>query len=131
MQNSTRRRGPPLWKCKISRAGGVHRSGIAESHARYQSTARELRIPTRRRGPPLKNRGISRAATVHRSGNCRIPRVGSVHRPNIALSHARGRFIIFRISFSNIFEKNKINKRKSSFYANYIYREKIYEIRKG
>ena len=106
MQNSTRRRGPPLGKCKISRAGAVHRSGIAESHARDWSTAQKLQNSTRRRGPPLKNRRILRAGAVHRSEN-EESHAREVSTAKIALSHARGRFIIFRISFLTFSKKIK------------------------
>src|SRR5699024_11443399 len=55
MQNPTRRDGPPLRKCGISRAGAVHRSGNAEFHAQGWSTAQEMRNPTRWNSPPLGN----------------------------------------------------------------------------
>src|SRR5699024_4102167 len=77
MQNPTRRNGPPLGKCRISRAGILHRSRNAESRAVEQSTARKMQNLTRRRAPPL--------------GKCRIPRAGMVHRSENAESHAQGR----------------------------------------
>src|SRR5699024_4029243 len=60
---------------RFPRAVPVHRSGIAESHARESSTAQELCIPTRGSAPPPRNRRTLRAGVVHRSG--------------IAESHAR------------------------------------------
>src|SRR5699024_8343112 len=74
MQNPTRGRGPPLRKCRIPRAGEVHRSGNAESHALEGSTTREIQKPTCWSRPPL--------------GKCRILRAGTVHRSRIAESHA-------------------------------------------
>src|SRR5699024_12161745 len=85
---------PPLGNCRILRVETIHRSGIAESHARQRSTAQELRNPgavtfhlseiaeshARQRSitqelqnlthgnvPPLRNRGIDRKSVVHRS----------------------------------------------------------------
>src|SRR5699024_4679617 len=60
---------------RFPRAVPVHRSGIAESHARESSTAQELCISTRGRVPPPRNR--------------RTLRVGVVHRSRIAEFHAR------------------------------------------
>ena len=53
--------------CGIPRAVTAHRSGIAESHARERSTARESPNPTRWKDPPLRNREIPRAGRFHRS----------------------------------------------------------------
>src|SRR5699024_12111147 len=94
LRNHTRRSHPPLGNCRIIRVETIHRSEIAESHARQRSTAQELRNPgavtihlseiaeshARQRSitqelqnlthgnvPPLRNRGIPRAGSVHRS----------------------------------------------------------------
>src|SRR5699024_12032829 len=42
----------------------VHRSGIADFHARECSTAQELYFLTRGNGPPLRNSRIPRAVAV-------------------------------------------------------------------
>ena len=131
MQNPTRGNSLPLRNREISRAATVHRSEIAEFHAREVSTAQKLQNSTRGKCPPL--------------GKCRILRAGVIHRSEIAEFHAwepstaqeshfltRGEDLSSsEYLFLTFSKKNKINKRKSSFYANYIYREKIYEIRKG
>src|SRR5699024_8343113 len=49
--------------------GSLHRSEIAESHARERSTAQEMQNPTRWKGPPLGKFRNLRAGAVHRSGN--------------------------------------------------------------
>ena len=66
---------PVLRNCGFSRAGEVHRSGIASSHARERSIAQEQQNLTRGNGPPLRNR--------------RIPRAGVVQPPENTESHAR------------------------------------------
>ena len=98
------------------RAGVCYRSGIAESHARGCSIARELQNPTRWRDPSPRNRGIPRAGVFYRSGiaeshalerstaqeshnptrrkgpplrNRGIPRAGVVYRSEIVESHAQ------------------------------------------
>src|SRR5699024_7470516 len=77
MQNPTRGSSPSLRKCRILRAGAVHRSGIAESRAQEGSTAHESQNLTRGNVPPLRN--------------CKISRAGRLHRSEIAESHARQR----------------------------------------
>src|SRR5699024_1019059 len=94
-ENLTRWRAPPLGNRGISRAGTVHhsgiaeshaqegstaqeswnlaagtvhRSGIGESHARQRSTAQQSRNLARRKSPAPRNRRILRAGRVHRSG---------------------------------------------------------------
>src|SRR5699024_8966808 len=68
LQNPTRGNVPPLGKCRIPRAGVIHRSEIAESHAQEPSTTQESQNLTRRSVPPLRNSRILRAGAVHRSG---------------------------------------------------------------
>ena len=46
--NPTRGSGPPLGNCVISRAGIVHRPGMAEFHAVESSIARESQNPRAR-----------------------------------------------------------------------------------
>src|SRR5699024_11352520 len=60
----TRGSSPPLRNCGIPRAGVVHRSGIAKSHARERSIARESCNPTRGNSPSLRNREIPRAGHI-------------------------------------------------------------------
>src|SRR5699024_11615194 len=59
---------PPHVKRDETRAGGVHRPGIAKSHALEVSTAQKSKHPTRWIGPPPRNCKISRAGSLHRSG---------------------------------------------------------------
>src|SRR5699024_2289641 len=65
---------PSLRNRRISRAGTVHRSEMAESHVLENSIAQKSQNSTRRSSPPLRN--------------CIIPRVGRLHRSEIAKSHA-------------------------------------------
>src|SRR5699024_10441128 len=69
-QSTARWRVPSLRNCRISRAGAVHRSGIAESHALEASTAQESQNLTRGASPTPRSRRIPRAGWLHRS---RIP----------------------------------------------------------
>src|SRR5699024_296779 len=72
LQNSTRRRGPPLKNRRILRAGAVHRSEIVESHAREVSTARKMQNFTRGNGPPLRKCRILRAVDTSRARDSTI-----------------------------------------------------------
>src|SRR5699024_11409923 len=60
--------GPLLRNSSILRAGVVHSSEIAGSHAWEQSIARESGNLTRGSSPSLRNRGFLRVGAVHRSG---------------------------------------------------------------
>src|SRR5699024_1584796 len=75
--------------CRISRAGRVHRSEIAEFHARECSIARKSENFARRSSPPLRNRRILRAGRAYRSGIAESPRAGVVHRSEIVKSCAQ------------------------------------------
>src|SRR5699024_7295043 len=102
MQRSTLGSSTSLGNYIISRAGMVHRSRIAESHALGQFITQELQNLTRRKGPPLRNRGISRReqSTARESENLTrgsvpplrnrgISRAGRVQHPEIAESYAQ------------------------------------------
>src|SRR5699024_2050847 len=60
---------PPLGKCRISRAGSVHRSENAESHAVEPSIARKMQNLTRRSSPSLRNYAFPRAGMIHHAEN--------------------------------------------------------------
>ena len=90
MRISTRGNGPPLRKCRIPRAGTVHRSGNAESHAQDWSTAQKLHFPARWRGPSRRNYAFPRAVTVHRSENAESHAVEPSTAQNLCFP-ARGR----------------------------------------
>src|SRR5699024_3529360 len=66
-QSTARWRVPSLRNCRISRAGAVHRSGIAKSHDLGQSIAQKSQNPTRWKAPPLGKCRILRAVAVHHS----------------------------------------------------------------
>src|SRR5699024_608400 len=70
----TRWSGPSPKNRRIPRAGAIHRSETAGSHAQEGSIAQESQDPTRWRAPSPKNR--------------RIPRAGAIHRSETAESHA-------------------------------------------
>src|SRR5699024_12871554 len=67
MQIPTRGNGPPLGKCRISRAGSVHRSEITLFHALERSITQNSRFLARWRGPSLRNYAFPRAVAVHRA----------------------------------------------------------------
>src|SRR5699024_12200250 len=69
LQQSTRRNGPPLGNCKNYRAGAIHLSENAESHALECSIAQKMQNPTRWKGPSLGNSEIPRAGEIHHSEN--------------------------------------------------------------
>src|SRR5699024_11679415 len=52
---------------RMRRGGELQRAGMAESHAREQSIAREWQNSTRGSSPSLKNRRIPRGGVFHRS----------------------------------------------------------------
>ena len=90
LRNLTRGNGPPLGKCRISRAGSVHRSEITLFHALERSITQNSRFLARWRGPSRRNYAFPRAVTVHRSENAESHAVEPSTAQNLCFP-ARGR----------------------------------------